>query len=49
MGVGILSLLIREPDGPAMAAFERLADASRSEHLRKMRGLYVDYSADRDP
>jgi AbiV family abortive infection protein len=43
---GVLSLLIREPDGPVMAAFERLADAARGEHLRKMRGLYVDYAPD---
>jgi AbiV family abortive infection protein len=41
---GLLSLLIREPDGPVLAAVERLADAARGEHLRKMRGLYVDYA-----
>lgn len=42
---GLLSLLIREPDGPILAAVGRLADAARGEHLRKMRGLYVDYAA----
>ncbi|HEV2373717.1 MAG TPA: AbiV family abortive infection protein [Streptosporangiaceae bacterium] len=41
---GLLSLLIREPGGPVLAAAGRLADAVRGEHLRKMRGLYVDYA-----
>jgi|SRR5215467_5902273 len=41
---GLLSLLIREPDGPVLAAAGRLADAVRGEHLRKLRGLYVDYT-----
>jgi len=41
---GLLSLLIREPASPVLTAAERLADSTRGEHLRKMRGLYVDYS-----
>lgn len=41
---GFLSLLVREPGVRVTEAVGRLVDSTRADHLRKMRGLYVDYS-----
>lgn len=41
---GFLSLLIQEPSVPVADTVTRLADTSLADHLRKMRGLYVDYT-----
>jgi AbiV family abortive infection protein len=41
---GFLSLLIQEPSAPVADTVTRLADTSLADHLRKMRGLYVDYA-----
>lgn len=41
---GFLSLMAREPTVPAAEAVRRLTGSTRAGHLRKMRGLYVDYS-----
>jgi AbiV family abortive infection protein len=40
---GLLDVIIREPAGALQQILSRLEDASRSDHVRKMRGLYVDY------
>jgi AbiV family abortive infection protein len=42
---GFLTLLMSEPTGPAQEAAVRVIDAAGADHLRKMRGLYVDYLA----
>jgi AbiV family abortive infection protein len=42
---GFLSLLIRNPAPPVAEAISRLASTASADHLRKMRGLYVDYAA----
>ena len=41
---GFLTLLMSEPAGPAEEAARRVIDAAGADHLRKMRGFYVDYS-----
>lgn len=40
---GVLEVLIREPAGPVVETYERLHKASKSDHVRKMGGLYVNY------
>jgi len=40
---GFLELLIRQPTTPILAAAERLLANARTNHLRKLRGFYVDY------
>jgi hypothetical protein len=40
---GFLELLIRQPTTPILAAAERLLVNARTNHLRKLRGFYVDY------
>jgi len=40
---GFLELLIRQPATPVLAAAERLLASTRTNHLRKLRGFYVDY------
>jgi AbiV family abortive infection protein len=39
-----LSLLIATPTVPVAEAVGRLAESTRADHVRKMRGLYVDYA-----
>jgi AbiV family abortive infection protein len=41
---GFLFLLIREPSASVADTVTRLANTSLADHLRKMRGLYVDYA-----
>lgn len=40
---GFLELLIRQPTTPVLTAAERLLASARTNHLRKLRGFYVDY------
>jgi AbiV family abortive infection protein len=40
---GFLELLIRQPTTPVLAAAERLLADAHMNHLRKLRGFYVDY------
>jgi hypothetical protein len=42
---GFLALLMSDPAGPAQEAAMRVINAAGADHLRKMRGLYVDYPA----
>jgi len=44
---GLLQVVIREPGSPVVQLYEQLADESKAEHLRKLRGLYVDYESGR--
>jgi AbiV family abortive infection protein len=45
--IGFLQVVIREPAGPVVQLYEQLGDESKAEHLRKLRGLYVDYESGR--
>lgn len=38
-----LAMIVHALDGPVEATARRLADEARADHLRKLRGLYVDY------
>jgi AbiV family abortive infection protein len=40
--LGFLHLLL-EDSGPALQAFARVRTSAQAEHLRKLRGFYVDY------
>jgi AbiV family abortive infection protein len=41
---GVLEFLIRDSAGPIVEMYERLAAVSKSDHVRRMGGLYVDYN-----
>ncbi len=44
---GYLELMVRGVPGPVAEAYERLAAICKSDHVRKMGGLYVDYDGGR--
>jgi AbiV family abortive infection protein len=41
---GLLEMMVREPASPVLETYERLIAACKSDHVRKLRGLYVDYA-----
>jgi AbiV family abortive infection protein len=41
---GLLDVIIHQPAGPLQQVLERLLEASKSDHMCKMGGLYVDYA-----